>query len=43
MAEFSKITETKEQQLTREIREFSLKTPQITAQLIKTLLKGEMD
>ncbi len=43
MAEFAKITETKEQQLTREIREFSIKTPQITAQLIRTLLKGEID
>lgn len=41
--ELATMTETKEQQLTREIREFSMKSPQITAQLIKTMLKGEMD
>ncbi len=41
--ELSKMSETKEQQLTREIREFSMKSPHITAQLIKTMLKGDMD
>lgn len=41
--ELNNISETKEQQLTREIREFSMKSPQITAQLIKTLLKGDTD
>lgn len=36
-----KITETKEQQLAKELREFSLKSPQITAKLLRTLLKGD--
>jgi flagellar biosynthesis/type III secretory pathway M-ring protein FliF/YscJ len=39
----SQITETKEQQLITEIRDFSMKAPQITAMLIRTLLKGDFE
>jgi len=41
--DLSKISESREQQLTREIKEFSTKSPQITAMLIRTLLKGESE
>lgn len=41
--EVAKITESKEQQLTKEIREFSAKAPQITASLLRTLLKGDLE
>ncbi|MDF2566611.1 MAG: fliF [Oscillospiraceae bacterium] len=37
------ITESKEKQLAREIKEFSLKSPEITANLLRTLLKGDLD
>ena len=43
LSKMSEITESKEQLLTREIRNFSIKSPLITAQLIKTMLKGEVD
>jgi len=38
-----KITESKDQQIAREIRDFSSKAPQITASLIRTLLKGDFE
>lgn len=37
------ITESKEQQITKEIKEFSAKAPQITASLLRTLLKGDLE
>lgn len=43
LSKITEITETKEQKLTREIRDFSIKSPQITAQLLRTMLKGDFD
>lgn len=37
------ITQSTEEQLKKEIKDFSRKSPEITAQLLRTLLKGEMD
>ncbi len=41
--EITSANETKEQQLTRELKEFSISAPQITASLLRTLLKGDFD
>lgn len=41
--EISINNETREKQLAKEIREFSQKSPQITAMLLRTLLKGETE
>lgn len=43
VAKITEITESKEQQITKEIRGFSSKAPQITASLLRTLLKGDLE